>query len=433
MSRDIPNQNGVDTGKGEQAMGVSSPLRRRIFKGLLCAVILCVGTAGAFYVKDSAPRARKRPPKKSAPLVQTLTAFPSVHRATVQAMGIVVPARQVLLKARVSGAILSTHPEFREGGLLKKGATVVQIDPEDYRLSIKQMESQVVTEEYELKLELGRQEVAEREWALLKDGKPVKAIDLELALRKPHLEKAEADLAAARARLKQARLDLSRTAVLSPFNSVIRTKKVDIGSQVSIQEELAELVGTDEYWIRVSLPVDRLKWITIPKKAGESGSDVRIFFGNGVKSGYERTGKVVKLLADLEDEGRMARLLVSVKDPLGLQTPDASGPPLLIGEYVHVRIRGHALERVFRIPRTALREDTKIWIAGDDGRLHIRKVTPVWRDVHHVFLDQGLKPGERLIVSDLAAAVEDMAVRTESGNAGGPPGGNMKKQGKKEG
>ncbi len=433
MNGDIPSLKGVVTGDGGRAERISHPWPRRIFKGFLCVVILCAGMAVASYIKNNAPKAKKRPPKKAAPLVRTLAVFPSTHRAAVHGMGTVIPARQVFLKARVSGAILSIHPEFREGGFLEKGEAVVQIDPEDYRLIVKQMESQVVAKEYELKLELGRKEVAEREWALLKDGKPVKSFDGELALRKPHLKKAKADLVAARARLKQARLDLSRTAVLAPFNSVIRRKNVDIGSQVSTQEQLAELVGADVYWIQVPLPVDRLRWITIPKKTGDLGSDARIFFRNGSKSGYERTGKVVMALADVEEEGRMARLLVSVKDPLALKTPDVSKPPLLIGEYVQVKIEGHALEGVFRIPRAALRENREIWIAGNDGKIHIRKVSIVWRDMGHIFLDKGLNPGERLIVSDLAAAVEGMAIRTGRADPGGPSSRDMKKRRKKEG
>jgi RND family efflux transporter MFP subunit len=389
--------------------------------------------AGASYIKKNAPKARKRPPRKSAPLVRTMAVFPSTHRATIQAMGTVIPARQVLLKAGVSGPILFIHPQFREGGLLKKGEVVLQIDPEDYRLAVKEMESQVVTEEYELKLEMGRQEVAQREWALLNDGKPVKAIDEELALRKPHLEKAKADLAATGAQLKQARLNLSRTAVIAPFNSVVRKKNVDIGSHVSSQEELAELAGTDVYWIKVPVPVDRLKWMTIPGKESDAGSVVHIFYGNGLRSGYKRTGKVVKLLPDVEEEGRMARLLVSVKDPLGLNTPGSSKPPLLIGEYVKVKIEGHAMERVFRIPRTALRENEKIWIAGDDGLLQVRKVSIFWRDIHHVFLEKGLNAGERLIVSDLAVAVEGMAIRIGNTDPGGAPDRDMKKRRRKEG
>jgi RND family efflux transporter MFP subunit len=328
-------------------------------------------------------------------------------------MGTVVPARQVLLKSRVSGEIVSLHPEFIEGGLLKKGDVVVQIDPEDYKLAVTEKQSQVVAKEYELKLELGRQDVAKREWALLKDSRQGKKSDAELALRKPHLRKARADLAAAEAELKQARLNLSRTTVRAPFNAIVYEKHVDMGSQVSSQEQLATLVGTDLYWIRVPLPVDRLRWITIPRNSKGTGSGVRVRWGTGLKAAHERIGRVVKLLGDMESKGRMARVLIAVADPLGLKKNSGAKPPLLIGDYLRVEIEGQELDHVYRIPRTALRDNKRIWIAGKDGTLQIREVDPVWRDLHTVLLRNGLEPGERLIVSDLAAPVQGMRIRVD--------------------
>ena len=55
-----------------------------------------------------------------------------------------------------------------------------------------------------------------------------KAEDAELALRRPHLEKALADVKAAEADERQARLQLERTAVSAPFNAIITTINVNI-------------------------------------------------------------------------------------------------------------------------------------------------------------------------------------------------------------
>jgi multidrug efflux pump subunit AcrA (membrane-fusion protein) len=170
----------------------------------------------------------------------------------------------------------------------------------------------------------------------LNSGKPADPADVELALRKPHLAKAQSDLAAAQAELDQAKLSLSRTDITAPFNSVVRDKFVEIGSQMSTQDALAELVGTDEYWIRVSLPVDRLRWIRIPSNRSETGALATIHY-----RGHQRTGRVIRLLGDLEAQGRMARILVSVKDPLGRKGTQPDTMPLLIGEYVRVEIQGN--------------------------------------------------------------------------------------------
>jgi len=187
----------------------------------------------------------------------------------------------------------------------------------------------------------------------------------------------------------------------------VRSKNVDIGSQVSAQEKLAELVGTDEYWIQASIPVEQLSWIKIPRNPADPGSEVRIFYRNA----DERTGRIIKLLGTLETEGRMARILVSVKDPLGLKVAGSNQLPLLIGEYVRIEIEGRQLQNVYRIPRSALRDDANLWIVSNDGKLDIRKVKIIWRDTQTVLLQDGLEPGDRLIVSDLASPIQDMPVQ----------------------
>jgi RND family efflux transporter MFP subunit len=332
---------------------------------------------------------------------------PEDHRVVVRAMGTVIPAREIVLKSRVSGEVTSIHPGFTPGGFLEKGSEILRIESEDYTLALARKKSAVADAEYALKLEQGYQDVAKREWELLNTGKPVDERDAELALRKPHLEKAKADLKAALAELQQAELDLSRTSIDAPFNATVRTKTVDVGSQVSPQDPLAELVGTDEYWIQASIPTERLSWISIPRNPNETGSRVRVVY----RDSYERAGIVIKLLADLETEGRMARVLIMVRDPLGLQARGKKQPPLLIGEYVRVEIEGRQLKGVYRIPRTALRDDARIWIAAGQGKLEIRTVQTLWRDAQTVLLREGLQPEERLIVSDLPTPVQGMPLQ----------------------
>jgi RND family efflux transporter MFP subunit len=315
-----------------------------------------------------------------------------------------------VLKSRVSGEVVDIDPEFTEGGFLRKDMKLLQIDPLDYELALARQQSAVADAEYALKLELGHQAVAKREWELLSGTQPVQDMEKELALRKPHLDKARAELAAAQAELKTAMLNLDRTRIMAPFNAMVRSKSVDLGSQVTPQESLAELVGTDAYRIQTSIPIDHLGWIQIPGHADGSGSKARIIYAQG----HECKGTVSRLMSDLSTEGRMARVLVEVVDPLGMKAVDRDRVPLLIGEYVRVEIQGRKLDGVFQIPRTALRDNSSVWIATENQTLEIRKVRPVWRDADIVLLQDGLNPHERLVVSDLPAAVEGMPVRIDN-------------------
>jgi RND family efflux transporter MFP subunit len=380
----------------------------RLITILLCVVIIAAGVGGAAYLKKSSPRAQKRPPERVVPIVEAISVAPTSERVMISAMGSVVPARTLILKSRVGGEIVSIHPEFNDGGVVRKGEVLVELDGKDYRLAIARQKSALADADYALKLELGHQEVARREWDLINAGKPVAPEDEALALRKPHLAKARADLAAAEAELKQAQLNLSRTVIRAPFNAMIRDKRVAVGSQIAAQETLAELVGTDSFWVEVPVAVDRLQWIRIPKRAADQGAPAQITYRNG----HTRAGSVTQLLGELASEGRMARLLVTIPDPLQLAAGDGNMPRLLIGEYVRVAIAGRTLDGVYRLPRTALRDNRHIWVMAEDGTLDIRAVTPVWRTSDDVLLGDDLKPGDRVIVSDLPNPVQGLPVTT---------------------
>ena len=400
----------------ESHPGVQSSSRRRFFISLfLSLVVIIAGFAGAVYITKSTPKARKRPPKRMTPLVQVLSVAPGNHAVTVAAMGTVIPAREITLEARVAGEIVAMHPDFTVGGFLQKDSEVLRIDPQDYQLALTLAQARVKDAESKLKLLEAEAESARDEWRqLYRDRNQVNNEPPPLVFKQPQLSAAKAMLTAEKADVRKAELDLSRTRIRAPFNAIVRNKHVDIGSQVSSQEKLAELVGTDEYWIQASIPVDRLEWIMIPRQPGDPGAEVRILH----RSGYDIAGTVIRLLGDLESEGRMARILVEVKDPLNLKTENKDQTALLIGEYVRIEIGGRELQNVFRIPRTALRDNSIIWVASPDNKLEIRRVETVWRDTETVLLREGLKPDEQIIVSDLPAPIAGMPVQIDTEDRG---------------
>jgi len=392
------------------------PLWRWLANLLLGLVIVALALGVSKYIRDTAPKAKKQAPATHIPMVESIALYPGDHQVLINAMGTVVPAKEVIVKSRVSGQVQSLHAEFTEGGFIGEGERILKIDPRDYELALVRKKSQLVDAQYSLKLEMGHQEVAKREWSILNEGKSVDPADAELALRKPHLAKIRSDVATAEAELEQAKLSLSRTDIKAPFNALVSEKHVDIGSQVSTQDALAHLVGTDEYWIRVSLPVDRLRWIRIPLEKEQKGAEATVHF-----RGHERSGRVVRMLGDLETQGRMARLLVSVKDPLVLDRPLDGVTPLLIGEYVHVTIQGKQLSDVYRIPRSTLRDNNTVWLLDEEDRLRIQPVEAVWRDETSVLIGNHLSPGDRLVTSALATPADGLRVQTKNRAAGKGP------------
>ena len=377
---------------------------------VICLAILAAGVAVAVYIQKTKPKAAKKPPVKMTTLVTVRKVFPDKQQMVVSAMGTVVPALETIVKSRVAGEVISVHPEFIEGGFIPQDAEIVRLDPQDYQLQVAKSASAVIAAEYALKLEMGHQEVARREWDLIQqEQQPMDLQDTQLALRKPHLEKAEADLAAAKAELAEAKLNLDRTVIRSPYNAIVRTKRVDIGSQVAVQEQLAEIMGVDEYRIQVAMPTDKLQYIQFPDQHSESGSSARILYRNG----SVRSGTILKLLGELETEGRMARVLISVPDPLGLAAPDSLEPPLLIGEYVRAEIQGPLMDGIYRIANSTLHDNRSIWVAGKDDTLEIRNVQVLWRSRDAVFINSGIHPGEQLIVSRIPVPVSGMKLKVQ--------------------
>ncbi len=391
-----------------------------MFLGVLLPLVL-IGAAvyGACELLRTAPKASRRPAERKAVVVEVRQPVKSQEQVSIVAMGTVIPAKEVTLQPQVGGELLEVSEDLVPGGRVEAGQLLVKIDPRDYELALTDARSAVSQAEYEYKLELGHQEIAKHEWELLGDGADASSLDKELALRKPHLVKAEASVSAARAALDQAELNLERTNIRAPFNGIIMDEWVDKGAMVTSQSQIATLVGTDEYWVRVSVPTGQLHWIDFGARSGAgSVSHIRHHPGSGVTGSW--SGKVVRLLGDLESEGRMARLLVSVANPLGKPNGETPRSPLLVGSYVEVEVVGERLSDVIRLSRSELRDNNTIWIMGESDKLEIRLVDVVFAGREYVLVRDGIKPGERLIVSELPAPVEGMPLRLRSSSTDSP-------------
>jgi len=383
---------------------------------LLPLAVLAAGAAAAFWLMETSPQAKLHPRTRNPTLVAVRTVNYGPRQTVISGMGTVAAARNVELKAQVNGEIIELNPNLLPGGHFRRGETLLKIDPTDYRLAVRQLATDVAKGESELQLEQGNQLVALKEYQLL--GETVSDVEKALMLRRPQLENLRATLEAAQAKLEQARIDLERTRIKAPFNALVRSRGVDVGARASESTVLGTLVGTDAYWVEVSVPVSQLRWIKIPQTAEDAGSLVRVYDPAAWGSGVFRQGRVLRLEADLEEQGRMARLLVKVDDPLGLQPGNAGRPRMLIGAYVRVEIEGRMVAAAAAIEREFVRNGSNVWLMDADGHLSIRAVQIAFRGVDRVLISGGIQPGEQLIITDLAAPVEGMALRTAETPAG---------------
>jgi hypothetical protein len=180
---------------------------------------------------------------------------------------------------------------------------------------------------------------------------------------------------------------------------------------VTPTSDLVTLAGTEEYWVELAVPITQLRWITIPRTPDETGSAVKLFQENVWGKEKFRRGRVVRLLTDLEPEGRMARLLVAIQDPLNLQEKNKRLPQVLLGSYLRAEIQGQELDRLAKVDRRWIHDKDTVWLMNTDNALEIRPVHIAYRSQHDVFISEGLETGDRLVVTDISTPTEGMPLR----------------------
>ncbi len=385
------------------------PPLRIIIAWIVSVLIVVLAVVYARHLIATRPKAKRQKPPQQARLVTVETAEKVDYQTAVSAMGPVIPAQQVKLNPEVSGRVVFIDPLIIPGGVVQKDQVLVKIDSRDYDAIVKQRQSEVARAQLNLQLEQGNQLVARQEYQLLDDI--VQEQDQDLVLRKPHLEEAHAALEAAKAQLNKAQLDVQRCTVKAPFNAVIQNKFIDIGAQVTPSSPMLALIGTDEYWIQAKVHVDMLRWITIPNSDHPEGSAVKIFDQASWGSTVWREGRVLRLLGELEEQGRLAQVLVSLNDPLSLEGESSDLPPLLVDSYVRVEIGGKRLRGVFAVNRDYLHDGNSIWVMNRDDRMEIRSVEITFREKDVVYLSNGIQVGDRIVTTDISAPVDGMLLR----------------------
>lgn len=407
------------TGESPYALRSKGHRPHPVLRVVVPLVLIAAAVLGAVWLVKTSPKPIPRPPGEKATAVAVTNLARTKIRVEIDTTGTVVPSRAITLTPRVSGPIVWVDPRFIPGGRFRAGEPVVKIDPVDYELAATNRWAGLVKAEYDVDVEQGMQDLAAYEWRAVSTNAPEGAYtekDRSLALREPHQRLVRGNLASARALFDQARLDLERTAVAAPFNAVVRTRTADLGAQVSPQTALAELVGTDAYWIRVALPAGHLRWVRAADADGGRGAPVTVLPLPGADMNATWSGTVLRKLPDLEAGGRQAQVIVEVAGP---ERPATGTSSLLLGSYVRVRIEGPEIEDVVVLPRSALREGGSVWIVREDSRLEVRPVKVVWSDRDRAAVGEGLAGGESIVLSEIAVPLTGMLLKVQAAAAPG--------------
>jgi RND family efflux transporter MFP subunit len=392
---------------------VSADKTSKILKVVLPLLVIGLALLAAQALMFFGPAVPKTTREVKPTFVEVLTARVQDEQTVILAYGTVQVHQRLTVQPEIGGRVVKLNPRLVIGETLNKGATLLQIDPRDYQVAVNDQRASLAKAEFDLKVELGNQAVARREWNLLNPAAgEVNALRRQLALRRPHLKEKRIALAAARSRLRKAQLDLQRTVLRTPFNALVLNESVEIGQLINMQSTVATLIGTDEFRVQVSVPIQQLEWIAFPDTGHPQGSPVRVIRERGNGEPVVRQGTVVELLGDVTENGRMAQVLVSISDPLELKNPAQGRRPLLLGEYVRVEIEGPVLNDVIVLPRAAIREGTRVWVKNAENQLEVRPVEVLLSRKETVLVNQGLRDGEAIITSQVPAAIPGLPLQT---------------------
>jgi RND family efflux transporter MFP subunit len=376
-------------------------------KRFLPLFVLLFGILVLVILVATKPRAKRAQDSNDGIVVAVKSFSPSSQQVRIEAQGEVIAAREVRLSAEVTGRVVWQAEQLVPGGRFEAGQVILRVDPRDYELALEQQKAAVDKAQLNLDLERGRKKIAEREWRVLTKKEPTEK-SRALALRVPQLKTANMNLEAAQSGLRRAEINLERTVVRAPFNAFVKQESVDVGQWISPQSGLATLVGTDEAWVQIAIPVEYLGQVHLP---GHSEQTSMVTARHELPTQItERSGRVTRLLGDLDPVGRMARLLVTIEDPLAL-TEATGSLPLLFGAFVRVTIEGKTLENVVEIPRAALREEDHVFVMNAQDILEVRKVEVAWRQRDSVLIASGIAATDRLIVSRMVNPIAGTKLR----------------------
>lgn len=386
-----------------------TPLWRHIFL-ILLIVILAFGLIQ--LIKVSEPEAkREAATKKTAMLVQVEEVSRGRYTPKISGLGTVQPAQEINLSSQVSGEVIQVQENFIPGGFVKKGGLLLKINPVDYKQQVQQKQAALTQAKTELQLEQGRQQVAKEEVQLFDEV--LSDEESALVLRKPQGQSAQAAVDAAQADLNMAKTNLARTAIKVPFDAQILSKHANLGTYLTNGDNIAKLVGLDYHWVIATVPVAVIEQINIPTFAQTNkGARVNIHQRSTGSSEQTRQGHVERLIGALDEQTRLARVVIRVPDPLAMK-PGATGPKLLIGSVVQVEIEGKPLESVFRIKRPYLRQDNTVWLMRNN-KLLINPVTVVFKDKTYAYISKGLEDKDKLVTSNLTSVTPGIGLRTEA-------------------
>ncbi|RTZ14475.1 efflux RND transporter periplasmic adaptor subunit [Vibrio aquaticus] len=347
---------------------------------------LILGGSYAAYqaIASSGPESLESKPPKASPVVKVSKLSPSDHKVVITSHGELQPVEVTQLSAQVSGEVLSWHPNFVVGGIVKRGEVLFSLESDNYQAAVLQAEAQLASAQAALIEEKARAEVAKRQAKNL----PQKQVT-DLYLRKPQLLSADAQVKSALASLKRAKRDLENCKVVAPYDALVIAKDIGVGQFISAGAHVATLNNVEAGEIRI--PIAGFDSAFLPQEYAGLPAQVT---QRGIES-TQREGVIDRDLGVIDSSTRMINMVVRVEDPYAIKSAQA---PMQFGSYVEVQFSGKELKHIYRLPQELV-NNRQVWVVNSENQLEPRVVNVLRAEKEFMLINQGLSDEDQIVLT----------------------------------
>ena len=334
--------------------------------------------------------------------VQILT--PIDYQIKIKSTGTTTPITQTVLTSEVGGEVIYRSKKFSEGSSVISGEILAKIDDTDLQLQYKNALLQLASAEVQFAVQQAEAEIAQEAWDQVGEGVPQ-----ELTTKKPQLKQAKAALEVAKAQVQSAEKKLNKTEITAPYTGRIQNINIDLGSTIIPGQPVGSMYTSNEIEVTLSVKDSDLQFLDIPMDGRKLNPDQKSIVV--IKSLYkgemqEWAGNLERVDGVIDPMTRMIKLIANFKNNFIEETK----PILPIGLFVEAEINGKQLEDIFMIPNSALTPNDELLFLNQDDALEIRKVSILTKMKNHILVKEGMKAGERVVVSKLSIATNGMLV-----------------------
>lgn len=326
------------------------------------AAIICIGCAvvAAIVLAKPKPATQPAPPAPNPMEVAVVKVQAQSAQLSIDTQGAVEPKRQIQVVAQVSGMINQVAPKFDGGGFFQANETLVHIDDRDYQAALHQTKARLADAERALAEEQGLSRQAQREWRDLGNQTAN-----DLFIRKPQLKAATAGVAAAKADVATAQLNLERTKISVPFAGRIQTTMANLGQFVTAGTPIAQVYDAQVVAVRVPLTEQQAALVNLPLSAPASEPQTVTVSASIAGRSHQWQGQLKRTDAFMDSSTRMLYAVIEVQNPF------VDDVPLLPGAFVTVSIPSKTLEDVWVLPKKALYQRDKLVLVNEQSQTEL--------------------------------------------------------------